>query len=342
MKVQFPHAGGYEIAAEDFLRSWVEFYSKKKSKFKFDEPIPCLASAATLNDLKEKKHDFGVDYFCRTQVPKQYADTMQATNQFFDLNKKLFQICEAINPISGRAVKAVKLSAFARKLHNSFSLSKTTSTKKVSPEKSEMTMQKFVYVRASTPLLAVYKSQLEPNKQNFKLLSLMGFADWQNELELATEGETSVSFFSGVGPMDSDTFDKINGVMFGEHAVIIGDDIYIEGGICRIENVRGYLFSNNENGEWTAKCKLEQDYIEIKFSKSDIKTINNVLEEREMDILFDMDEDDREFLAFQGNRKESLEKLSSSDGTNFTYNWDDLDDFEVLSHVWSFSLRMKS
>ena len=203
-----------------------------------------------------------------------------------------------------------------------------------------MPIQKFIYVKTGIPLLAVYKSQLEPNKQNFKLLSLMGFADWQKELELATEGETSVSFFSGVGPIDSDTFDKINGVMFGEHAVIIGDDIYLEGGICRIENVRGYLFSNNENSEWTAQCKLEQDYIEIKFSKNDIKTISNVLEENQMDILFDTDEDDREFLAFQGNRKGSLEKLSSSDGINFTDNWDDIDDIEVLSNVWPFSLSM--
>ena len=133
MKVKFPHANGFELDAKDFLRSWVDFYSNKKSKFLFDEPIPCLASAATYNDLKEKKHDFGVDFFCRTQVPKQYADTMQATNQFFELNKKLFQSCEAINPISGRSVKAVKLSAFAKKNLGSHLLSELNSTKLTQP-----------------------------------------------------------------------------------------------------------------------------------------------------------------------------------------------------------------
>lgn len=340
MKVKFPHAGGYEIAAEDFLRSWVEFYSKKKSKFKFDEPIPCLASAATLNDLKEKKHDFGVDYFCRTQVPKQYADTMQATNQFFELNKKLFQSCEAINPISGRAVKAVKLSAFAKKQHGRSLPSETAPKAKAAKSTKNMPIQKFICVNKSSPLFVVYKSQLKPNEQNFKLLSLLGIDDWQSELNLAKEGETTVSFFSGVGAIDNETFDKINGIMFGEAAIILGDDIFIEGEICRIENVRGHLFSCNKDGEWVSQCRLEQDYIDIQLPEDDIKTVIRVLEERKLDILFDTDDDDNEFLAFQDDRQESLKKLKSSDGVIFTEHWDDIDDLVVLSKVWSFSLSM--
>ncbi len=109
--VKFPHANGFEASLDDFEHHWKGWVGpgRPAHRLELEEVLPILNRKCSFDDLIEQNCDRGFDALCRLIVPRAYMNVMQASNEFFEINKKFFAITEVENPATRRMVRAVQL-----------------------------------------------------------------------------------------------------------------------------------------------------------------------------------------------------------------------------------------
>jgi hypothetical protein len=200
-------------------------------------------------------------------------------------------------------------------------------------------LAKFLYVAEKEPTYVVYKTELQPTKDIFSLLEPVGFSGWEEEFESALNGENQLFFYTGVG-RSGDSFENLNCLVFSESVFFLGDDIHLNSSEAILENVSCFKYQENSEGNWLPVVISENERLEIPLTKNQLESISKALEERRADFLYDFDDDDNEYLAYQPKREKSLGRFSSSDDVIFTDEWEDLEDLVLISRIWPFNLKL--
>jgi hypothetical protein len=105
-KVVFPHAGNHSVSLDSFLRCWASWPTGTMAS----RTLPRLAQMASADDLKLNDRGHGLDAMCRTMVPAQFRNTMQASRRFMEANAELLRAVTCENPVTGRQVAGASLS----------------------------------------------------------------------------------------------------------------------------------------------------------------------------------------------------------------------------------------
>jgi hypothetical protein len=201
-------------------------------------------------------------------------------------------------------------------------------------------ISKFLFISKKQPTYVVYKTSFPAIESIYRLLENIGFDSWKDELNNAIEENQKISFYTGVGRAIN-SFENINCISLSETIFFLGDDISWSDNEITIENVTFYLVEESD-GVWMPKPKWHTDYLTLDIGTLQHSQIIKTIEERRADFLYDTDEDDTEFLAFQDDRSDSLGEFNSEDGTIFTVDWDDLDDLMLISMSWPFLLKFSN
>lgn len=92
--ITFPHASGSEVELDDFVYAWCYLVEKKGvelgGKSIVTVELPRLSSRLPMQALREKKHEFSLEFLCRILVGPSNKDTAQATRVFM---KKMLIFC---------------------------------------------------------------------------------------------------------------------------------------------------------------------------------------------------------------------------------------------------------
>lgn len=93
--VTFPHANGFQVSDDLFVQAWDHVVSifgpVSKRSLPLSTPLPRLNAKQSLSDCLEKGYEFSLDYLCRILVPNGFRNTMQASDQFMELNSHILQ-----------------------------------------------------------------------------------------------------------------------------------------------------------------------------------------------------------------------------------------------------------
>lgn len=109
MPVVFRDAKNYEISDADFRQAWNAIICLYGAGIVCTD-LPRLHTHDSLATLIGKGHQFSLEYLCRLLVPSGYKNTMQATDEFLEVNYHILRPIEQIeNPISHRQVKGARL-----------------------------------------------------------------------------------------------------------------------------------------------------------------------------------------------------------------------------------------
>ena len=164
-----------------------------------------------------------------------------------------------------------------------------------------MEISKFLFAVDKQPKYVVYKCNTRPIQYLYSLLINAGITTWETEFEAALEDDYECTFYSGVGRIE-EGFENINCISLSESVFFLGDDIHWKNDSITIENVSLFIFEQDEE-EWIPVEKWHTDFLELKIDQPTIDAIKATVEERRLDFLYDLDEDDNEFLAINDGRK---------------------------------------
>lgn len=112
--ITFPHASGSEVELDDFVYAWCYLVEKKGvelgGKNIVTVELPRLSSRLKMEELRENKREFSLEFLCRILVGTSNKNTAQATRVF--MKKNVDFLCsdeKVINPVTGRLVFGARL-----------------------------------------------------------------------------------------------------------------------------------------------------------------------------------------------------------------------------------------
>ncbi len=99
----------YAISDTDFCQAWHAIFCLYGAGI-VGTDLPRLNTINPLATLIQNNHQFSLEYLCRMLVPNGYKNTMQATNDFMEINSHILdQIPNVLNPVTGRQVQGARL-----------------------------------------------------------------------------------------------------------------------------------------------------------------------------------------------------------------------------------------
>ncbi|HDR9500602.1 hypothetical protein LGM39_30850 [Burkholderia cepacia] len=112
-----PHANHQQISDLQFLAAWDFWFRRFQPKLDpLTDSMPRLASIEPLANRVNAGVRFALEIMCRLLVTPPYRNTKQASREMVQANLHLLEHAVAVNPITGRMVKGVRLTAEGRKL----------------------------------------------------------------------------------------------------------------------------------------------------------------------------------------------------------------------------------
>jgi hypothetical protein len=182
----------------------------------------------------------------------------------------------------------------------------------------------------------LYKVDLVPTEELYKHLELLGI-DSKLTFQDVLDGEQGTPrLVVGIGHTGGGIYDFVYSLMYGESTLFISNDGGIGKNILEMFiNVSGYRDSFSKN----AVFNLENDEVlELQLDNVNANRVRTLIESLFKDFSLGGTDDDEEYISANIDLQKELKKFEKLNSSTYAFNWDDRDDLEGLSKVWSFNL----
>ncbi|WP_246140172.1 DUF4145 domain-containing protein [Geothermobacter ehrlichii] len=112
--VTFPHANNSSVDVRTFVERWRRKFEEPDSPYRWEEAVPRLNAVVDYQTQLKNGRRYSLDVLCREIVPESYRNTMQATNDFMDINSRALERCIVVNHLTGQRVQGARLTNFAK------------------------------------------------------------------------------------------------------------------------------------------------------------------------------------------------------------------------------------